>query len=623
MVGPLHGSVLSLRIVMILVVTLLSLSAKLSAQTQVSASVDRDSIYQNDSLTLQIKGSSELALNSIGGIFDFGRNQISEPDLGALTDDFDILEQRQSRNMEVLNGNSRATTTWTYVLAPKRTGQLTIPAIEFQGQQTQALVIEVKTGRAPKDSARPPAVFFEIDIDKQAPYVQEQVLFTVRLFSLGQLESGDWSEPSASELVVERLGDTSTFYRMAYNQRYEVRERKYALFPQKSGELIIPAQRFQGVMIDMRQRRRVRVNESSGETTLKVKAPPAAFSGATWLPATSFELIENWSQAPETLQQGDSLTRSIEIKALGLLDSALPSLSAKTQVSGDTHTLKFYPEKPQSQRAPHAAGVQAERLENTAIIAVDAGSVSIDAIEIPWWDTLNDEQRIAVIPARRITIAASISSAPPETGSTANPSEAKASAGPANTLPGTSSEPSEAAQNSRTPTADQDSQAVSADILWSIIALMLFAWAASAWLLWQRGNKLAALATMAEQHDQQAKADTLSLAVLEHACKAQDANLPKMILAWLRQNPSQLGGGRTQVPVSIGDIEREQPALAKLLHRYEQARYASEDLSALSKLSEELLLELAKIAKRAKQLEGPHQGASKAHKGNTLLPFYP
>ena len=81
------------------------------AETTLTASVDRNKIYESDTLNLIIMGEIEMDF-SLGGIMNFGRNQLEAPNTDALSKDFEILDQKQSYNMQSMNGATTAQVTW-------------------------------------------------------------------------------------------------------------------------------------------------------------------------------------------------------------------------------------------------------------------------------------------------------------------------------------------------------------------------------------------------------------------------------------------------------------------------------------------------------------------------------
>jgi len=368
------------------------------ADTKLNASVDRTKVYENDTLMLKITGNTDMEF-SFGGLMNFGRNQIESPKIEGLENDFEILDQQQSYNMQSINGKTTSLVTWTYSLAPKHVGQLTIPEAIYNKAHSKAISIHVVKGKAPKDTDNPPDVFMEVEVDKSNVFVQEQVLYTLRLYTLGRLASGNLSTPESNDAIIEAFGDDSKYYRMAYNRRYEVVERKYLVFPQKSGHLTLDAQSFNGMLIDTQNRRRLSVHEKSDPIELTVNPPPASFTGTTWLPAKSFNIEQSWEGNTDKLMVGNSITRTIKTSALGLLGSALPPLKMTKQAG-----IKIYPDKPSSESVQHNSGAQSSRIESTAIVAVSADKVTLPEISIPWWDTVNNVEKVAKIPATTLNI---------------------------------------------------------------------------------------------------------------------------------------------------------------------------------------------------------------------------
>src|SRR5690606_30818190 len=129
-------------------------------------------------------------------------------------------------------------------------------------------------------------------------------------------------------------------------------------------------------------------------------------------------LTEHWSRTPDVIEVGDSLTRTLTIKALGLEGSQLPPLA-----ESDAPQIKLYPEQPQIDTETHADGVTGTRIQRTAVVAVKGGEVQLPEIRLPWWDTLSQEWREAIVPARTLRIGSGVTTPEP---SPAEPVEAQA-----------------------------------------------------------------------------------------------------------------------------------------------------------------------------------------------------
>ena len=207
--------------------------------SQVTASIDRDSMVIDETLALTIKKD--------------GTSFFSSPDLESLKKDFTVLGQSQSSSTQIINGSSTSSAQWQIVLSPRRTGKLEIPPIAVGKEQSNPLSVLVHAASTqPKTKADKMPLFIETDIDADSVYVQEQVIFTLRLYWAVEARIADPADPDIKGAVIKRLEDTQ-FDKRVDGQAYKVFERKYAIFPQKSGVLEIPPIAVE-VMVPSRQR---------------------------------------------------------------------------------------------------------------------------------------------------------------------------------------------------------------------------------------------------------------------------------------------------------------------------------------------------------------------------------
>lgn len=444
------------------------------ADNTLEVRVDRDKIYENESLELTFSGRTKLEL-SFGTLFNFAQNpSIPEPDVSLLEADFEILNRQQKYNINTVNDQTEARVDWIYTLIPKRSGTLTIPALAFEDQRSNPITVTVLPGRG-LSGGQAPLVFLEATVDKPEAHVQEQLIYTIRLFHRDRLLSGELSKPEPADALVEPLGEQQKTTEMRLNQRYDVLERRYLIFPQKSGELRIDPLEFVGNVMDSRAYKRRHTREKSNAVTVNIKAPPGTYAHPVWLPAISLNLSEKWDKPLDNIHVGDSLTRTISVQTLGLLGSAIPPISPN-QING----LKLYPDQPDVASTQHPAGVQSSRTEVVAIVATKAGDITIPEIQLPWFDTINQTERVAILPARIITVEPATST--PNTAATAQ-LEA-----PANVLEQAPLSPD--TKNIASEPESQNNESIPRSVsVWPfyvVIVLMGFGWAATTWYLLKR-----------------------------------------------------------------------------------------------------------------------------------------
>ena len=203
------------------------------ASAAVSAQVDRERIALSESIELTIRVAGSM--------------RAEEPDLAPLERHFEVLGSTRNSSFTMSNGRSESSTTWQVTLMARHAGELTIPAIEVGGERTQPIAIRVSEDPAPA-SAAAREVQLQVETDATEVHVQQQLLLTVRLLHAVNFERGATLEaPEIPDAVVRELGENS-YEKLIDGRRYGVFERRYAVFPQRSGELVVPALGFQAAL---------------------------------------------------------------------------------------------------------------------------------------------------------------------------------------------------------------------------------------------------------------------------------------------------------------------------------------------------------------------------------------
>jgi hypothetical protein len=356
-----------------------------------SATADRRDIALGETLRLTLLG-------------DAGE-QPSEIDLTPLNRDWEILSRSSATNARFINGRNNVTRTLELELAPLREGTLAIPSLMTGGRRTTPISILVNPEPliAPGDAT----VLFESSIDQPSLYVQAELMLTITLQQAINLESPEISALDIADAVVEPL-ERQSFQRRVGNRTWLVTELRYAIYPQKSGTLSIPAVEFAArevqagrTLLGSRLGRRIRL--SSEPLEVAVKSVPAAFPGGVWLPARTLTLTEDWSIDPKALSVGDSTTRTLTLIAEGLQGSQLPPLSS-VQGALNIPELRFYPDQESIDQSEIARGLQGTRTQSEALVARADGNWTLPEIRIPWWNTQTDQLAYAVLEARNIVV---------------------------------------------------------------------------------------------------------------------------------------------------------------------------------------------------------------------------
>lgn len=358
------------------------------------ASLDRSQVNAGETVELTLESTD---------VTQFGK-----PDLRALQAQFEVRGTRQVNQLNNL-GDNHASTRWIITLLPRHTGTLQIAPLQLGNLRSQALTLHVNAGPTQASPARQETVFIDAQLDHPKVYVQAQALLTLHIYhSVPLFDDSSLSPLQLSDARVEQLGEPRTYEKLINGVRHGVIEMRYALYPQRSGPLSIPALTFSATLARPddqdaspqapKSDRLIRIN--STELTLDVQAKPADYpADSPWLPARSLSLSESWNPEPEHPQVGDSLTRNLTLRAEGLSSAQLPALP-QADISG----LRRYPDQPQLSNQSIETGLLGIREDRTALVPTRAGNLELPALQVTWWNTQADRLEHTRLPARTLQV---------------------------------------------------------------------------------------------------------------------------------------------------------------------------------------------------------------------------
>jgi hypothetical protein len=477
----------------------------------INAQLDRDRIVQGETVTLIIQTDDP--------------QQNLDGDFSELEADFELLDRRSETQMSIVNGQQSAVVRLLLTLEPRRTGLLTIPPLHIGATTTTALALTVDAAPAAAPGEAP-TVFIETEVEpKDGPYyVHAQLRLTVRVFYQQSLTEAAISQPEPAPASV-RLLDEVPYQADRSGVRYRVLERRYAIFPERSGPLQIPPMKLTGRLVERRtdrlwqasvRGRRIEVNSDAVEVTIQPK--PAGYTGDAWLPARSLQLTQTVS-AGDQLTVGEPVTRTIMVDAVGLEENMLTE-PPWPQVAN----ARIYPDQPQGISRNDGKWVLGHKEFRYAVVPEQEGELVLPELRLQWWDTANDREQTAVLPEQRLLVLPSALAPPP-------PAVAAAAA----VAPG--SVPAAAAP---TPAAG------AAAAYWSWLTLLFAAlWLGTSALLLRRH-----LPTRRQQPAQGggAAGEDVLLNEIRQACAAGDAARARHVLgSWLRAfGPADAAGSLLQ-----------------------------------------------------------------------------
>ncbi len=394
MVSPIKNRLSFINLIAALCLLIISLLfANIAEANELEASVDRTRLMENESVTLFLKSP--------------GLELTGEPDLSELYQDFEVRAQPPRTNIIIINGENRSERLWEITLLPKRSGTLIIPAISIGNATSQPITLEVQP--KPANTQASADVFLHSEIDhSDAIYVQQQLIYTLRLYYATSISDHGLTDLDLDNVLMVQLGNRKDFEARIDGRLYNVAEWQFALYPQSSGELVIPPQTFSGrVRLQNRYSlgglKHIRIQ--SPEHKINVLPVPDSFpANAQWLPARSVTLSQEWSGNYAQWQEGTPLTRKLTLQAHGLTAAQLPPL-----VMPPIADVRQYPEQPQLNEMPEnlngkGTGLVGEKNLSIALIPTESGPLNLPELRVPWWNTETDQLEYATLDSLPLSI---------------------------------------------------------------------------------------------------------------------------------------------------------------------------------------------------------------------------
>ncbi len=513
--------------ILVLVVAFL-LQCSLAQAAAVTAKLDRNSAVVGETVTLVLETGDT--------------NQSLDSDFSVLQADFDVLNRRSETQMSFVNGTQTASVRLVITLEPRHEGTLLIPALKFPGASSNPLTLKVSAAPALAPGAAEP-VFIEVTVQpEEGPlYVLSQISLMVRIFYQANLTEAAINPPAPAQASV-RLLDEVPYQSDRNGERYRVLERRYAIFPERSGTLVIPAMQLSGRLIERPSDRLWqptvrgrRVQVESEPLTLEISPRPVPFTGDFWLPARRITLSQQISDS-EKLHVGEPITRTVIVDAVGLEENML-----EEPVWPEVPAARIYPDQPQGISRDDGEWVLGHKEFRYAIVPEQAGKLVLPEIRLDWWDTVANQQRTAVLPAHSVNVL------------------------PSEMSPSVSMPPSTVGVMPGVPMgASAESSALSTTaVLWKIsTAVFAVLWLLTLVFYFRHGG---AKATPSGTYESDSLGENELLKHFQQACQKGDASLARKDLAqWIRNYaPQNQRGSMRDFGAACGDTAL-QTAIAEL-----------------------------------------------------------
>ena len=287
-----------------------------------------------------------------------GTQKIERPQLPPMPT-FDVISRGSSTRMQIINGQITSGVDYNYILIPKKTGTFEIgPArLPYKDQTILSNKITLTITTADTQPQVTKDLFITTKVSNKSPYVNEQIIYTFKLYRNIKIANASLENPSFEGFRVEPLGKERQYETVVNGRSFVVTEVKQALFPTREGTLEIDPATLQCEVVTRTRRRRGFFDDpffddsffgfSKTETKvlhsrpITVEVRPLPTEGKTPL---FNNLVGNFtidtSISKNKLEVGDTTTLTITIKGKGnIRDAHSPEFPSLTH-------FKIYDDKP-------------------------------------------------------------------------------------------------------------------------------------------------------------------------------------------------------------------------------------------------------------------------------------
>lgn len=333
------------------------------------------------------------------------------PDLSALEKDFSIVGTQQSHAFKNINGVSHQEDTWLILMNPKHQGKIVIPALTWGKEKTTVLSLDVQAMDRKQTSSTQigESVLMKWEIEPKNPMVHEQVKIKLKIYHTEPLLDAKLVPPSVDNGLLFALDSQTHLMEILNQQRYQVEQYRYVVYPQKQGKMHIHPPVLDALEYGMIP---TPIHQTLAKKVMMVA--PNLIKNAIPVENLSYQELIPLSKKIG-VHLGNTVVRKVEVIAKGLPAQLIPDI----QPSCGQH-CKVYMNPPKVDNQLQNGQLYGHKIFEITYLPDEVGIAQLAAIDIPWFNTHTRQVQTLNIPAIPLeTFQAKIHS---ETGSPLSPS---------------------------------------------------------------------------------------------------------------------------------------------------------------------------------------------------------
>lgn len=335
-----------------------------------------------------------------------GSRSASEPQIENI-DDFEIQSQGTSSQLQIINGAMTSSTTYSYLLYPKKSGTFVIgpSKVDVDGKILTSEQIQITvTGTAQRVDATTP-YSLSAEVSNIQPFINEALVYTLKFQRRTPVAQAQLQMPEFDGFWHEELGKQVEYEKIVNGVAWTISELKIALFPLAPGTKNIQPARLRGLALSASRRSRsafdsffndpffggqsqskeIRLATQPIDLSVKTLPPyngPHVFSGLVG----SFEIQAEIGKSD--LKVGDSVTLTVKISGQGhLRNFSLPEINWPN--------VKVYDDQPTFTLKTLGAKLLATKIFKKALVPTQAGTLILPPITLTYFDPLSNSYQKA------------------------------------------------------------------------------------------------------------------------------------------------------------------------------------------------------------------------------------
>ncbi|MFH1954574.1 MAG: BatD family protein [Pseudomonadota bacterium] len=373
------------------------------AEVTVALTLDRQEGTPSDSIRMVVQVS--------------GARSCDTPPVIEGLDLFQVSQGGSSSRVEIINGKFSSGVDYTYFIQASKPGTFQIgPAkVKVNGKlfQSNTRTLTILKTASPASPARGP-IFLTASLSSEKVFVEEQVLYTLKLYLSAQVSDISLQLPERDRLVFKQLEKPREYQGVYEGSEYRVIEVRYALMALQEGDYGIQPARMDMTAYESRGKSRKGffndpffadpffragrpVSISSKPLELKVmplplKGKPDGFSGLVGSFRIEAEL------APSKIRVGESATLTVRVSGRGNINR-IPDL----KMPGLDH-MKVYADEPVFEAHPDHKGLAGSKTMKWAIVPEQEGDFEIPPLSFSFFDPGKGQYSVLQSPKKSLVV---------------------------------------------------------------------------------------------------------------------------------------------------------------------------------------------------------------------------